>query len=841
MKIKKKMPISPRIIVGVLGISLLGYLGARAFRPSQAVIVDNFNTVSLYEGVLPSSYNLRDHVAMADHYQWPWGSCWSFATTRAIETYLELHNENLEIDLSRLHPVYMMSEDFGGKLNLADSSETGSSFADYILKYNDRGFGEVLEVEVPYSNEGYTDGDGIHAVYPYDEDDYDYLYNLTPSAFVTNVVNYSHPNSIYSNSELEIIKRHIMKNGSLYATTAGDSSFYGYNYVTRNADYTQNRYYDGSITGAPINELINHAYAIIGWDDNYPKERFTGSARPSRDGAFIILNSDIAINSSTGEPVYSTQIGYTSYEDLLISYNVFGISGATTDLLSASHKVHISNSSLYTALKESPSLKKMIVDFDDANQDLWFLRTFQDDGIITELDLSNHHLSSITELDALFPYLTSVNLSHCVFEGDYGNRIIRAIKWSNVDLSYTNISNQEIGLLDKTRIRKMRLAGNQITSLAGLEGHSLVVDISNNPITARSLSLLNWHGGELGQLIINNVLASNSQINSFCNTVGFCVSMNETVLLNNGNAGANVVAIPDELYRNYRKDKYYPNTVLNYDSSAIAFHWRNKTITFTASNNRNYYIEFYSERNENKRYSLQASVGSHQTYTIESGAEQVYYRNSTTGLRFRGSGSIADFRGCLIDGNSVDSSQYTLINNHTTIEISSELLNSLLEGSHEFTIFWNDGSASAVFSIVNNTFSGNLIDNTGGGATIVSNSPTSFSVSSDKACMVLWTRNGGATWNRLSSTTVVGDDNMRRFSMEQASGADVVVSYIGDVNNDYTVNVRDARKITNAIMGSVSFNTLEERLADVDGRNGYNVRDVRAIVKYIMGGSEIGW
>lgn len=843
MKIKKRIiSIPPRIIVGVVVVAALGYFGVRTFMPSQAIILDNINSVSVYEGVLPSRYNLREHVAMADHYQWPWGSCWSFATTRAIETYLELHNDNLQIDLSRLHPVYMMSEDFGGELSLENSSETGSSFVDYMLKYNDRGFGEVLEVEVPYSNEGYTDVNGTHAVYPYDENDYDYLYNLKPSAFVTNIVNYSHPNSAFSSSEIEQIKRHIMKNGSLYATTVAETSFYGFNYVTRNSDYTQNRYYDGRITGASVDSLVDHAYAIIGWDDNYPKEKFTGSARPSQNGAFIILNSDIAVDSVTGEPVYSTQIGYTSYEDMLISYNTFGISGATTDLSTATREVRFSNRNLYIALKESPSLKKMIVDTDDERQTLSFLKTFQNSGIVTTLDLSNHHLDSIVGLGSLFPYLTSINLSHCVLEGDYLNKIIKLAVWDDVDLSYTNITNQDIASLDKSRIKRIRIAGNQITSLAGLEGYGLSVDASDNPITARSLNLLGWHGGELEELIIDDVLASNAQISSFCNMVGFCTSVNKLILLNNGIAGVNMVAIPEELYGKYRKDKYYPNTILNYDSSAMVFDWNNRTISFTPSNNRNYYIEFYSERNGEQRYLLRADTGSHRAYSIESGDGQSYYKNSAVGIWFRGNGSISDFVGCSIDGNNINASQYTLSSDYTTIELSTELLESLSDGGQVLTMIWNDGEALAEFVVeTSSAFDGVLRDNTGGGATITSNSPNSFSVLSDKACMVLWTLDGGVTWNHLSSMTVTGNNDLRRYSMGQIRGAEVVISYAGDVNNDHAVNVRDVRIITNAIMGKTSLIGMARMLADVDGRSGINVRDVRAIVNDIIGKNSINW
>ncbi len=45
-------------------------------------------------------------------------------------------------------------------------------------------------------------------------------------------------------------------------------------------------YYD-----QPNNDTINHAVAIIGWDDNFPKENFNEAHRPSIDGAWLVRNN----------------------------------------------------------------------------------------------------------------------------------------------------------------------------------------------------------------------------------------------------------------------------------------------------------------------------------------------------------------------------------------------------------------------------------------------------------------------------------------------------------------------------------------------------------------------
>ena len=45
-------------------------------------------------------------------------------------------------------------------------------------------------------------------------------------------------------------------------------------------------YYDGE-----FNKSVNHAVAIIGWDDNYPKENFNEGHRPSINGAWLVRNN----------------------------------------------------------------------------------------------------------------------------------------------------------------------------------------------------------------------------------------------------------------------------------------------------------------------------------------------------------------------------------------------------------------------------------------------------------------------------------------------------------------------------------------------------------------------
>ena len=82
---------------------------------------------------------------------------------------------------------------------------------------------------------------------------------------------------------------------------------------------------------------------------------------------------------------------------------------------------------------------------------------------------------------------------------------------------------------------------------------------------------------------------------------------------------------------------------------------------------------------------------------------------------------------------------------------------------------------------------------------------------------------------------------MREYTLDNAAGKEIIVSYAGDINGDGSVNVRDARKVVNSIIGRDSLSNLEAIIADVDGKGSVNIRDARAIINNIMGKAEINW
>lgn len=688
----------------LLTIPIILGLGAQIIAQGQAITQDNKDQVALYEGDLPTRYRLDEHVHFGDYYQWPWGSCWSFATTRAVETYLELHGENA-IDLSRFHPIYMLSKDFGGSLDLTYVSSTASSFIDYMYNYNDKGFGEVLESEVPYSNKTYEADGLMYAYYPYTEDDYDYLYELKPSAFVTNIVNYSADGDQYTSDEIETIKRHIMANGSLYAVTFGSTGWLvneetdeWYTYESSNSDLTRNGYYDGSNLH-PV-RIADHAISIIGWDDSYAKENFAGSSQPLRDGAFIALNSNYG-TTADGEIDYSTQTAYISYEDYLVGYNTFGVSGATTDLSTVTEDIHIADRNLYNALKESRSLKKMLYSANDSTQTLSLLNTYQD--VVRYLDLSNHYLTDISELESIFPFIYELDLSNCSFEDDDPTTILSQIPYGKVDLSHDSLSSEDLNYLSPS-VYSANLTGNHITAVSwlflekGFEGI-----LADNPITIHGLfgtKYLNAASNDNVRLSISSPVADTEALSDYCYLMGYCsVAEPATVLYAEKSNDFTSVAIniPEALYDAYRKDKYYPGTKLHYDQSVIAFDWATKKIIFHPLDDDIYYIELYSERYGNQRYSLQQALTASPRYYALANIDSSLGPDDV--LTLYGSGDVWRFRELQIDGEVVSSTFYDLSSGSTKITLGNMNISVLSEGTHMATLVWDNGTASAEFEV----------------------------------------------------------------------------------------------------------------------------------------------
>ena len=103
-------------------------------------------------------------------------------------------------------------------------------------------------------------------------------------------------------------------------------------------------------------------------------------------------------------------------------------------------------------------------------------------------------------------------------------------------------------------------------------------------------------------------------------------------------------------------------------------------------------------------------------YQIIEGANGSW-NQSTDGesLRIRGNGEYSKFQNVKVDGNIIDSKNYTVSEGSTIIELHADYLKTLSEGSHTFEIVWTDGAAGTGFTVARNTSGSNCTgsNNTG--------------------------------------------------------------------------------------------------------------------------------
>lgn len=217
--------------------------------------------------ILPDAYDYRTAGRTpAVKNQGTLGTCWSFASLKALESRL-LPEEDL--DFSEDHMTRQNSFHMGQN----DGGEYTMSMA-YLLAWQ----GPVFEKDDAY-------GDGISP------------FGLDPVKHVQTI-------QILPGKDFESIKKAVYFYGGV------QSSLYT-SMVTgqRNSKYYNKEdgayYYDGFASP-------NHDVVIIGWDDNYPKEKF--SREPKGDGAFICANS---WGGEFGDEGYF----YVSYYDTNIGMN----------------------------------------------------------------------------------------------------------------------------------------------------------------------------------------------------------------------------------------------------------------------------------------------------------------------------------------------------------------------------------------------------------------------------------------------------------------------------------------------------------------------------------------
>jgi C1A family cysteine protease len=269
---------------------------------------------------LESSFDLRSKMYIKVKDQGTTLACWTFAAFNSMETNIRL-KYGTSPDFSEQHMNYATSQNFYDGTNSKgfDRKIDDGGSAIVAMAYLTNGQGAVLESQMPFDEN--TNNISLNDV-QIDPSYYVKEYEVLPSIYKYKndngeMVYYDGASKIYTEEEIKTIrnqvKEHIVNYGGILAYTAASQSKY---YNNTNLAYATAYYCDD------INTTVDHAVTIVGWDDNYSKDNFTGAVKPNADGAYLILNS-------YSDQVFDEGYIWISYEDVWIESVLYGITSSS--------------------------------------------------------------------------------------------------------------------------------------------------------------------------------------------------------------------------------------------------------------------------------------------------------------------------------------------------------------------------------------------------------------------------------------------------------------------------------------------------------------------------------
>ena len=409
---------------------------------------------------LPEKFDLRDVIDITVGNQGGYGLCWDYASSTALETHLKLRG--IDYNPSELQIDFLSSNLMYGGRNLHDGG-TFQHFADMAAS-----IGTISEEK--FSSLG-INPDGFYGGGNTNLDYFKLTKNDTP-LYVTKTVDfpsiYKSKGEVSNKTEEELkefrdlVKAHIMTNGSLYTAVAGPWGF------------DVPRYCENGGNGC----YMNHAMAIIGWDDNYPKENFAKvdengnrtSGTPEHDGAYLVLNS---WGKEWNESGAKDGVFYISYDE----YNVESqLSGIVSTSLDNTKKIDsIASKTAKDLVKEKLSFYIIEEDGEEYISDYALDRVSHLD--LSSRGLTDYDLKGITE--------TFSNISSLTITDNNISDLSSLANLNNLYGVYFSKNNvEDISVLcSMAKVNGLDLSYNRITDVSCLEGKLgdyAYLDISGN-------------------------------------------------------------------------------------------------------------------------------------------------------------------------------------------------------------------------------------------------------------------------------------------------------------------------------------------------------------------------
>lgn len=274
-----------------------------------------FRLVRSIRSSVKNNYSLREIIPenMIIKNQKPTNTCWAFASLASLESNLALQDykygrNKIIYDFSERHMDYATSRvflnneinEFGFNRSAGTTAVSGVPIA-----YLTNGLGAIAEEEMQFeTNTGLINLSEIQ--------------NKDVITQVNDIIIF--PSYSAEDDKTQIkqqMKEHIMNYGALTANIHFPSIYINssvYNTETA-ALYCNNS----------TSYKINHAVAIVGWNDGYEIENFVEGNRPTNKGAWIIKNS---YGSEFGDAGFM----YISYEDVNIYDELTGIISAQSEI-----------------------------------------------------------------------------------------------------------------------------------------------------------------------------------------------------------------------------------------------------------------------------------------------------------------------------------------------------------------------------------------------------------------------------------------------------------------------------------------------------------------------------